>query len=99
MRNAYDARKDTLETIKRLAEEVIINEVANKVNEAVSWGKFNTTVYIKGVSNPQVVGKCVVDILENTYGYVTKFVHIDNQREETTYIDISWEEYNRETTL
>ena len=89
MITAAQAKEKTKERITQIAKEFIINEVEGAIQKAISFGRFNCTVNLKGVPSPKVTGAEVVSQLQDL-GYVA--VHTNCAMDPQGYIDIKWGE-------
>ena len=88
MITAAQAKEKTMERIAQVAREFITNEVDTAVDKAISFGRFNCTVNLKGIVNPKATGAEVVNQLQ-ALGFETQ--HISSALDSEGYIDIKWE--------
>jgi hypothetical protein len=91
MMTAAQAREKTMEKIKQIAQEFIINDVGQAVYEATIQGEFHTNVPFDGVPNPEKTGAEVVKLLEEQ-GYEAEHAYYDGPNGYANYICIKWED-------
>lgn len=87
MISAAQARNKTIERVRTLAQEFIINKVGLAVQLAVDKGEFQTTVFISDSSNHVAIGTEVARQLRCDHGYEAEFVQPDHTSD---YILIKW---------
>ena len=89
MMTAAQAKEKTKEKITQVAEEFIINVIERKHNEAISMGRFECSVTLKGVPSPKATGAEIVRQLQDL-GYIAE--HMSCALDHDGYIDIKWED-------
>lgn len=95
MITAAQAREETKERLRVLAQEFIVNNVGIPVQNAIDKGKFFTTVPFDGKknseANTEALGKVVVSQLQDQ-GYIAEHVYYDGPNGYDNYILIKWGE-------
>jgi hypothetical protein len=90
---AVEAKKATEENIKALAKEFVDTRVSARIQEAISDGKYGTSVTLIGltfpISNPEAVGPEIVSILEEA-GYKVEFKYCNSPPKREAYVLIDW---------
>ncbi len=92
MITAAQAREATKERLTKLAQEFIINEVAQAVQEAIDAGRFFVNVPLDNIPNAEAVGEEAERLLVANYGFDAKFNYYGGSPRPEQYIFIKWEE-------
>ena len=93
MKTAQEARAATLEQIKRIASEFIINEVSNAIEKQINQGFYSLRMPLRGIrGNMENYASSIVSELEEK-GYNAEVCDKSKDRnEDEVYINISWKE-------
>ena len=93
MKTAQEARAATLEQVKRIASEFVINEVSNAIEKQINQGKYSLRMPLRGVRGQmENYASAIVSVLKEK-GYTAKVCDKSNDRhDDGVYIKINWEE-------
>ena len=93
MKTAQEARAATLEQVKRIAEEFVINEVSNAIEKQINQGCYSLRMPLSGIrGRTENYASAIVSVLKEK-GYTAEVCDKSNDRhDDNVYINISWEE-------
>ena len=93
MKTAQEARAATLEQVKRIAGEFVINEVSNAIEKQINQGKYSLRMPLRGMwGQMENYASAIVSVLKEK-GYTAEVCDKSNDRhDDEVYINISWEE-------
>lgn len=93
MKTAQEARAATLEQVKRIASEFVINEVSNAIEKQINQGYYSLRMPLRGVrGRMENYASAIVSVLKEK-GYTAEICDKSNDRhDDEVYINISWEE-------
>ena len=93
MKTAQEARAATLEQVKRIANEFVINEVSNAIEKQINQGCYSLRMPLKGVrGRMENYASAIVSVLKEK-GYTAEVCDKNNNRlDDDVYININWEE-------
>ena len=93
MKTAQEARAATLEQVKRIASEFVINEVSNAIEKQINQGSYSLRMPLRGVrGSMENYASAIVSVLKEK-GYTAEVCDKSNDRhDDEVYINISWEE-------
>ena len=93
MKTAQEARAATLEQVKRIASEFVINEVSNAIEKQINQGCYFLRMPLRGArGRMENYAAAIVSVLKEK-GYIAEVCDKSNDRhDDELYINISWEE-------
>ena len=93
MKTAQEARAATLEQVKRIASEFVVNEVSNAIEKQINQGCYSLRMPLKGArGRMEKYASAIISVLKEK-GYTAEVCDKSNDRhDDEVYINISWEE-------